>query len=137
MWQNSTKRKSTKKPALVDKLDRVFSLYIRLRDSNNGYFRCISCGRILPYEQADAGHYVNRQHMSLRYDEKNVNAQCRHCNRFLEGNMQDYRQGLIKKYSEKAVILLEYEKHQTRHYSPFELEILITHYKEEIKKIEK
>lgn len=119
----------------MDKLDRVFSLYVRLRDSNNGYFRCISCGRILPYEQADAGHYVNRQHMSLRYDEKNVNAQCRHCNRFLEGNMQDYRQGLIKKYGEKTVVFLEYEKHQTRHYSPFELEALIKYYQSKVEEM--
>lgn len=138
MWYKKTKEKSktkTKgKPDLVKKLDRVFSLYIRLRDSKNGMFQCISCGKIKPIEQADAGHYVNRQYMSLRYNEKNVNAQCRYCNRFCEGNIQDYRNGLIKKYGEQAVLMLEFQKHLTQHYSPFELETLIKFYKSKIKK---
>lgn len=36
-----------KKPDLKAKLDKEFSLFIRLRDCMpNGYFRCISCGQI-------------------------------------------------------------------------------------------
>lgn len=77
-----------KKPDLKAKLDKEFSLFIRLRDAMpNGYFRCISCGQIKPFEQADNGHYINRQHMNTRFDEMNCNAQCRHCNRFMEGNI--------------------------------------------------
>ena len=93
--------------------DRAFSLYIRTRDSQKfggRQFQCISCGRILPIEQCDAGHYVNRQHQSLRYNEFNVNGQCRHCNRFDEGNMQGYRQGLVEKHGELAVKQLEGSK---------------------------
>ncbi len=73
----------SKKPNLKTKLDRVFSEYIRLRDtaghSKDGYFRCISCGQIKPYSQADCGHYIGRQHMATRYNEINCNAQCRNC----------------------------------------------------------
>ena len=71
--------KTKKKPDYKKRLDEVFSLYIRLRDRipNTDSFRCISCGRILPFEQADCGHYINRQHMSLRFSEVNCNAQCR------------------------------------------------------------
>ncbi len=73
----------SKKPNLKTKLDRVFSEYIRLRDtaghSKEGYFRCISCGQIKPYSQADCGHYIGRQHMATRYNEINCNAQCRNC----------------------------------------------------------
>ena len=69
-----------KKPDLVAKLDKVFSRYIRLRDCMpNGYFRCISCGQIKPYEQADCGHYHSRRHMATRFDEDNAHAECRHC----------------------------------------------------------
>ncbi len=71
--------KTKKKPDLKAKLDKVFSEYIRKRDTRNGVFKCISCGRILPYEQADCGHYINRKHMSTRFDEMNCNAQCRSC----------------------------------------------------------
>lgn len=95
--------------------DRAFSLYIRTRDAQaycGTQFQCISCGRILPIEQCDAGHYVNRQHQSLRYNELNVNGQCRHCNRFDEGNMQGYRQGLVEKHGELTVKQLEGSKHR-------------------------
>lgn len=122
--------KVKKKPDLAAKLDRVFSRYIRLRDCMpNGYFRCISCGQIKPFEQADCGHYINRQHMGTRYHEVNCNAQCRKCNRFMEGNMQGYRQGLVAKYGERRVLVLESMKSQTRKYSDFELTELSKYYK--------
>lgn len=121
--------KIKKKPDLKAKLDKEFSLYIRLRDSSGGYFKCISCGQIKPFEQADCGHYINRQHMSTRFDEMNCNAQCRHCNRFMEGNMQGYRQGLVAKYGEQEVQLLEAKKYQSRKYGDFEYAELIKYYK--------
>ena len=127
--------KTKKKPDLKAKLDKVFSEYIRKRDTNNGVFRCISCGRILPYEQADCGHYINRKHMATRFDEMNCNAQCRSCNRFDEGNMQGYRRGLVAEYGEQKVLLLESKKNTIRKYSDFEYDVLIKHYKKEIKKL--
>ena len=127
--------KTKKKPDLKAKLDKVFSEYIRKRDTRNGVFKCISCGRILPYEQADCGHYINRKHMATRFDEMNCNAQCRSCNRFDEGNIQGYRQGLVALYGEQQITLLEAKKHNLRKYSDFEYEVLIKHYKEEIKKL--
>lgn len=61
-------------------LDRWFSLYIRLRDSDaNGYSRCISCGKPVYWKEADCGHFINRRHMNTRYDERNCNLQCRNC----------------------------------------------------------
>ena len=127
--------KTKKKPDLKAKLDKVFCEYIRKRDTRNGVFKCISCGRILPYEQADCGHYINRKHMSTRFDEMNCNAQCISCNRFDEGNIQGYRRGLVALYGEQQVTLLEAKKHNFRKYSDFEYEVLIKHYKEEIKKL--
>ena len=120
------------------RLDRVFSEYIRLRDAMpNGTFRCISCGQVKDLSQADCGHYVNRRHMATRFDEMNCNAQRRSCNRFDEGNMQGYRRGLVAKYGEQRVLLLEAKKHESRKYSMFEYEALIQHYKEEVKRLRK
>lgn len=119
-----------RKTNLKARLDREFSLYVRLRDTMpNGYFRCISCGQLKPFGQADCGHYINRQHMSTRYDEMNCNAQCRKCNRFMEGNMSGYRHGLVAKYGERNVLLLEAKKNQARKYSDFEYSELIKYYK--------
>ena len=127
--------RTKKKPDLKAKLDKIFSEYIRKRDTRNGVFKCISCGCILPYEQADCGHYINRKHMSTRFDEMNCNAQCISCNRFDEGNIQGYRRGLVALYGEQQITLLEAKKHNFRKYSDFEYEVLIKHYKEEIKKL--
>ena len=69
-----------KKPDLKAKLDKEFSLFIRLRDCMpNGFFRCISCGQIKPFVQADCGHYFSRTHLATRFDENNCHAECRHC----------------------------------------------------------
>lgn len=72
--------------------------------------------------------------MSLRFSELNCNAQCRHCNRFQEGNIQDYRKGMIQKIGEAKVLLLEAQKNLTNKITNFELEILTKHYKAETKK---
>jgi len=134
----TTKRKASRS-TIMRKADDAFSLFIRTRDSQvyeGKAFRCISCQRVLPINQGDCGHYVNRSHMSLRFSELNCNIQCRHCNRFQEGNIQDYRKGLIKKIGEPKVLLLEAQKNITNKLSNFELEIIAKHYKEETKKFE-
>lgn len=132
-------KQSTKgKPDLVDKLDKFFSRYIRLRDAmSNGYFKCISCGKYKKLQQADNGHYINRKHMKLRFSEINCNAQCRDCNRFDEGNIIGYRQGLIQKYGEAQVLLLESMKNETKKWEEWELKSLIEHYQKEVKRLEK
>ena len=121
----------------VAKLDRVFSEFIRLRDSfvSNGelYFRCISCGRIRPYADGDCGHYINRKHMRTRFDEENCNMQCRSCNRFDEGNIYNYRKGLVRKIGEARVELLEARKNEICHLSDFELKVLLEDYKKRVK----
>ena len=136
MWKKKTTDLKKKSPNLKNKLDTVFSRFIRLRDARkDGTFQCISCGRILPLDQADCGHYITRQHMSTRFSEKNCNAQCRSCNRFDEGNMQGYRRGLILKYGEPAVLLLESMKNQTNKISDFEYSTMIKYYQGEVKRL--
>ena len=123
---------------LKSRLDTVFAMFIRLRDAlPSGAFKCISCGKLLPFEQSDCGHYINRQHMATRFNEKNCNAQCRHCNRFMEGNIQSYRRRLVAKYGEKRVLLLESKQQDYRNYSDFEYKELIKYYQAEIKRLKK
>lgn len=121
-----------------NKLDRIFSEYIRLRDAdNNGYIRCISCGKVVFWKDADNGHFINRKHMSLRFSETNCNAQCRSCNRFDEGNMTGYNIGMIKKYGQQTVNLLILAKNQQNKISDAEYQILIKNYQQKIKEIKK
>ena len=110
--------KVQKKVNYVDKLDRIFSQYIRLRDTMpNGYFKCISCGKIKPYDQADCGHYHSRRHMSTRFDPLNAHAECRACNRFSADHLICYQKNLIDKIGQDAFDLLEWKASQTQHWT--------------------
>ena len=130
------KKRQASQATLVKKLDKVFSQYIRLRDAfPNGTFRCISCGRIKPFEQADAGHYHSRRHMSTRFDELNVSSECRACNRFSADHLIGYRENLIKKIGIQRFQLLEVKAHSTKKWSCFELEQLIKYYTILVKKL--
>lgn len=93
-----------------DRLDKVFSIYVRRRDVDKG---CISCGQALRFDYCDAGHYIPRTHTATRWNVYNVNAQCYTCNRLLDGNIAAYRQGLIKRYGIEVVERLEKLKHTT------------------------
>lgn len=130
--------KVQKKVNYVDKLDRVFSQYIRLRDTMpNGYFKCISCGKIKPYEQADCGHYHSRRHMSTRFEPLNAHAECRACNRFSADHLIGYQKNLIDKIGQDAFDLLAWKASQTQHWTDFELKEMIKYYKALVDKLKK
>lgn len=93
-------------PQLKEKATRVFNKFIRVRDSKNGYFTCISCKRTLQVKgkQCQAGHfYSGGKYPELKFNENNVHAQCLQCNYFEHGNLNLYRQNLIKKIGVEAV----------------------------------
>jgi hypothetical protein len=125
-------KKKTRKQ-LVKDLDKVFSLFIRQRDSKNGMFFCCSCGVPKPYEQADAGHFINRRFMATRWDESNVHGQCRSCNRFSEGNAAGYALFMIDKYGREHVEYLQALKNDGQKFTTSELELMIQDYKNRIK----
>jgi len=134
MWKPTKKEK--KSINLKAKLDKIFSEFIRLRDSNHeGYVQCVSCGNVHYWREVDCGHYINRKHMNTRYNEKNCNGQCRSCNRFDEGNASGYTLGLISKYGKDIIDILIMAKNLTQKHSYSELEILIDYYKKEVKEL--
>ena len=135
---SKTRRKKSAIDTLEDKLDSVFSLYIRLRDSRDYdhlFFRCISCGMVKPFEKADCGHYFSRRNQSTRYNEVNCHAECSHCNRFKADHLHGYRENLIKKIGQERFDLLAWEAKQPKKWTEFELRALIDHYKREVKKL--
>jgi hypothetical protein len=118
-------------PVLLLKAQDVFNKFIRLRDLDKG---CISC--IAPVTQA--GHYHSAGHHSaLRFNEMNTNGQCTRCNCFLHGNLLHYRNGLIKRYGEQKVLMLDSAARRTaKKWSRAELHAIIQTYTAEIKKLE-
>jgi len=104
-----TKRGKTHKQLVKEELDKVFSIYIRLRDNRV----CITCGKQFEMMYAQAGHFVSRKYNSLRWDEYNVNCQCRGCNVMQSGRLDEYAFKLRSKYGEKILDYLQEKKHQT------------------------
>lgn len=106
------KVKQPSKSTVKGKAWSAFSKYIRLRDAlkTTGTLenvKCITCGKLLSISFCDAGHFVSRRYNSTLFDERNVNTQCRYCNRFLNGNLLEYRRQIIRLYGEGVDIELE------------------------------
>jgi hypothetical protein len=122
----------------IAKLDKVFSEYIRLRDSDeNGYCHCISCGKIAHWKDMDCGHFINRKHMSLRFNDVNCNAQCRLDNRFDEGNLEGYRRGLIIKHGPDIIDRLYAMKNVQMKFSQIEIDLLTKEYAKKVTELKK
>jgi hypothetical protein len=114
--KKKSKRKAQPRKLVVKKLTAAFNLYIRLRDAEHyeiqpttrgnpsgydiisGSARCISCGQIKPLADIDAGHYVGSKCQLLRWDERNVNAECKGCNGFDEFHVIWYARRLDRKH---------------------------------------
>ena len=99
---SSLKRK--KLPSLAKlkrRLDILFSQWIRRRDTvTDGMGVCITCCTVA---RLQAGHFIKRQHLATRWDERNVHGQCPRCNLWLHGNEGEYCNILIKRYGQDVV----------------------------------
>lgn len=94
---------------------KVFSSYIRMRDATDLLLvECITCPSVGFYSDFDCGHYIRRGKKSVMYSEMNNHAQCRKCNRELDGNTEVYREVLVDRYGEEAVLLLERESKEMK-----------------------
>ena len=100
-----------------------FNAYIRARDAG---MPCICCGRTGAGQvhggEWDAGHYRSRGSAPhLRFDERNVHAQLKQCNRYASGNVAGYRAGLIERIGLETVEALEADQ-ASRDYSIADLQ---------------
>ncbi len=116
----------------------VFSRYIRLRDaiSTTGMsteVSCITCYRTYPTVEVDAGHFIaSYPHGYIRFDEKNVHAQCKRCN-MNQGEQYLYGLRMIQLYGQEEVNRLQKEKNLEKKWRASELESLIVQYKAKVK----
>jgi len=85
---------------LEKKADKLQREYVILRDTNGEYGKCVTCRAVKPISDLDAGHYIHRGNKNTRYHEKNVHLQCRKCNRFESGNLDEYALYLQSRYGE-------------------------------------
>jgi len=116
---------------LQRKADKEFSRYVKLNQcDNSGYCTCCTCGRTFLWTEIDAGHYVGRACIPLRYDEMNVHPQCKYCNRFREGMKDEYALFLIKTYGEDILNELHQKKYSVGKLTHEDYQELYEMYKE-------
>ncbi len=120
---------------LVKKAQQDFNRYIRYRDmGDDEFFKCFSCGQFKHRSQANASHYMSAgNHQVLRFNELNVWNACVQCNKFLHGNLIEYRQRLVEKIGEEQVKWLETIGKTVSKHDRYSLICVIEDYKNKIK----
>lgn len=128
----------SKRRRLEDKLDKVFSIYIRLRDRiSEDHAKCITCGSIQLFygaKKIDCGHFMVRQHRATRWNEKNCSAQCISCNKYHGGRQYEFSMAIDKKYGKGFSDKLLIESKRVVKWSEWELQALVSDYQQRIKK---
>lgn len=128
-----TKRKRNPRTIAKERVQKLANRYARLRDCNGeGGAMCISCYGWFDFDELDGGHFIPATSQVVRYDERNINAQCRKCNRFLHSNARNYYKGMIRKYGIAVTEELEAQEHRTKKWTLEELAVIEVYYKEKI-----
>lgn len=115
-------------------------MYIRTRDckKTSGFTdqgRCVTCNQFYPFKELQAGHAIGGRNISILFDERLVNAQCRGCNSYGDGKYAEYSVWYINKYGlkdwEKKVAL----SNEIKKYSTEELKEIAEKYKLKYEKL--
>lgn len=121
---------------LLKSVRNVCHEYIRKRDEGKP---CISCGTAYKSD-FDAGHLFKAELDSIvRFDERNIHGQCIQCNRYKEGNIDNYRLNLPHRIGKDAFNELEalasFGKRNGFKWERSKLNEIKNHYKSKIKRL--
>ena len=128
--------KRTQRKKLVDKLDKVFSIYIRRRFANNDIAECFTCGKQDHWKKLQNGHFQSRKHYSTRWHEQNCQVQCSGCNVFRYGEQYKFSKNLDNTYYNGLAEELHIEANKTVKLDNTDLEMLIEKYELLIKELD-
>lgn len=98
--KTSGKKKLTPLPTLIVKADKSMSTYIRLKYADHaGNVSCVSCGKVLPWQEAHCAHYIGRAAKATRWEENNLHPACPGCNVYRkEFHMREYTLYMLDHY---------------------------------------
>lgn len=124
-------KSKTKPLTLVEKLDRVFSQYVRKSSADDlGFANCYTCFTRSNWKKMQCGHFISRKHKSTRWDLMNCKIQCVDCNERKGGNLFVYRIHLENEYGKKEVLKLVAQSLTEKKFSKTELQQMIDEYTE-------
>lgn len=99
-----------------------FQKYIRLRDQDQP---CISCGKYNCTDWAGGHYFPAGVYSGMVFDERNCHKQCNsHCNKFRNGNLIEYRIGLVNRYGVEYVEQLESDAIKRKDYKYTKQELI-------------
>lgn len=121
-------KKPTRKK-LIEKADKIFSLYIRQRNAkHDGLVECFTCGKKDHWKNLQCGHFQSRKHYATRWDETNCQVQCSGCNVFRYGEQFKFGRNLDLVFGSGTAEELYQKSRKIVKYSTDELIELANHY---------
>lgn len=132
-----TRVKEKSLPVLIHELDIIFSRFIKTRDMKDGRIKCFICGHPMTFQEAQCGHFIDRDQMPTRYDEMNCHSVCQECNCFDYAHKARYRDIMFETYGEWKINRLAQKSKSLQKYFKFEIEELIETYQTKIKTLKK
>lgn len=105
-WRQQRKQELKPLTKLCSETQVHVNRYVRLRDQDKG---CISCDSP---NISDAGHFISvgskYRTSRIRFDVRQINGQCGHCNRYKGGgNQLGYIEGIKARYGEQRLQLIQ------------------------------
>ena len=119
-----------------------FSKFIRLRDSllttgSKEICECITCGAIKPtFKTRDciqAGHFIQGRGATILFVEDNCHGQCKKCNKYLHGNLNEYYPKMVELVGQERVDELRVLGKQVHQWKKEELTALKEKYREDFR----
>lgn len=122
-----------KRQKLKKKLWAILSDYVRARDA----YTCITCGTRGEGSGIHCGHFIPSSicGLALRYDERNLAAQCFRCNIHLGGWGERFAEALERKHGKEFVEELRKARHTTTLEKDYDWEGKIKEYQEKLKQL--
>jgi hypothetical protein len=124
--------KKLSRKTLVEKLDKIFSIYIRRKDAIDEIATCVTCGKKDHWSKLQNGHFMSRRHYNTRWDEDNCHVQCSGCNVFRSGEIYLYNKYLCLKYDNNFPDRLYEKSNITVKFADIDLIELIDYYTEKV-----
>jgi hypothetical protein len=121
------KKKTVSK--LKKELDALYSKYIRNKYAVNGRVKCYTCPKVGEVKEMQNGHFVPRQYLKTRWDDRNCRPQCYACNMLYNGQPSAFANNLKKEYGENIIAELERDRMKPVKLEVWWYEEQIAHYK--------
>ena len=91
-----TQQKTVTTKQIKTRLDQLLKV---VRYSTSAEFGvCETCLKTFPVKELQAGHFIKRGNLWLKYDPRNLLSQCIRCNHFMGGCQDKAAYAIIKRY---------------------------------------